>query len=56
MNIYVSEMSQCIRKLIIRWKIRSLDAQAQSIIDARNAALRRLMEIRREREEMQGQL
>lgn len=56
MNIQVSELAKCIRKLIIRWKIRSLEAQAQSIIEARNTALQRLMQIRRERDLMQGKL
>lgn len=44
----MNQMSQFIRRLVIRWQIRSLELQAQSIVEARNHALARLMHIRRE--------
>ncbi|KRB70964.1 hypothetical protein [Noviherbaspirillum sp. Root189] len=46
----MNELIQFLRRMVIRWQLRSLNSQAKSIVQARNHALARLMEIRRERE------
>lgn len=42
-------MIRLVRRAMIRLQIRSLDEQAASIVAARDQALKRLMEVRRER-------
>ncbi|RZI42189.1 hypothetical protein EGT07_13270 [Herbaspirillum sp. HC18] len=39
-----------VRRLIIRWQLRSLERQARYIVEARSCALARLFEIRREKD------
>jgi len=46
----MNELIRFLRRMVIRWQLRSLESQAKSIVEARNHALMRLMEIRRERE------
>lgn len=45
----MSRLVRLIRRMVIRWQLRCLDQQAECIIEARNHALARLMQIRRER-------
>ncbi|RJF96847.1 hypothetical protein D3870_20915 [Noviherbaspirillum cavernae] len=45
----MTALIRLIRRVVIRWQIRSLDEQDASIVEARNHALKHLMEIRRER-------
>jgi hypothetical protein len=47
----MKEMVRFMRKVAIRWQLRSLDEQAANIMEARNQALLRLMQIQRERDE-----
>lgn len=42
-------MIRLVRRAMIRLQIRSLDEQAANIVAARDQALKRLMEVRRER-------
>lgn len=45
----MTELSRLVRRVMIQWQLRSLEHQAESIIEARQHALARLMEIQRER-------
>lgn len=45
----MTRLIRFLRKIVLRWQLRCLDQQAESIIEARNLALARLMQIRRER-------
>lgn len=42
------ELCRLVRRMVIRWQLRNLEAQAASIIEARQHALARLMDIQRE--------
>ncbi len=46
----MKEMVRFMRGVAIRWQLRSLDEQAANILEARNNALLRLMQIQQERE------
>ncbi len=46
----MKKMVKFMRNVAIRWQLRSLDEQAANILEARNHALLRLMQIQRERE------
>lgn len=44
----MKNMVRFMRRMAIRWQLRSLDQQAASILEARDHALSRLIQIRRE--------
>lgn len=46
----MTELRRLIRKTMIRWQLRSLDQQVEHIVEARNHALARLIEIQRKRD------
>ncbi|MFC7518718.1 hypothetical protein ACFQUU_27275 [Herbaspirillum sp. GCM10030257] len=46
----MNEFIRLLHRMVIHWQLRSLDSQAERIVEARSFALARLMEIRRERE------
>lgn len=52
----MKELMRFMRRMAIRWQLRSLDEQAASILAARQHALARLMQIRREREQKEMEL
>ena len=52
----MNELYRLMRRMQLRWQLRSLERQAQSIVVARNHALARLWEIQRDTEAKQLEL
>lgn len=47
---HMTELFRSLRRARLRWQLRSLESQARDIVEARNHAMLRLMQIQRERE------
>ncbi len=50
------ELTRSMHRILMRWQLRNLDVQAREIVEARRAALTRLVQIRREQRRKEGRL